>query len=62
MAKIFLIKELAPLVAGLACFFIHISSIAGWSELIRQVDVVWFEGVRWFGALTCDFWAETGEK
>jgi hypothetical protein len=31
-------------------------------ELKCQLDFLLFEGVRWFWDLTCDFWAENGER
>jgi hypothetical protein len=29
---------------------------------IRQLYFLWFEGVRWFWGLTCDFWGENAKK
>jgi hypothetical protein len=29
---------------------------------MRQLDVAWFQWVRWFWGLTSDFWAENGRK
>jgi hypothetical protein len=30
-------------------------------ELIRQLDLLSFVAVKWFGGLTCDFWAKFEE-
>jgi hypothetical protein len=46
----------------LPVFSIYISSIAVGVKLIRQLDLVSFEQVRWFGGLTCDFWAENAKN
>ena len=43
-------------------FLISVSSIAGSTELIRHVDVVLFEGVRWFGGLTCVFGGKNAQN
>src|SRR5215467_1378513 len=43
-------------------FFLTILSIATCEELIRQLDLLWFQRFRWFGGLTCVFWAEFEEK
>jgi hypothetical protein len=36
--------------------------IAGWRELIRQLDLVSFDRFRWFWDLTCGFWAENAKN
>ena len=33
-------------------FFDSVFSIADWVELLRNADVVYLHGVRWFGGLT----------
>ena len=39
-------------------FLAHVFSIAVGRKLIGHLDVAGGEGVRWFGGLTCVFWAE----
>jgi len=41
---------------------IYISSITVGTKLKCQLDLVVFQQVRWFGGLTCVFWAENGEN
>ena len=51
-----------PPAVGRGLFLISILSIADGGELTCQLYFIWFEGVRWFWGLTCDFWAENFEK
>src|SRR5260370_6000737 len=55
-------QRLSPGVSPGLTFFLSISIIAGGAELTCQADVVDESRVRWFGGLTCDFWAENAEK
>jgi hypothetical protein len=43
-------------------FLISILSIADGVELIRQLDFLLFDVVRWFLGLTCDLWAENAKS
>src|SRR5271163_4330623 len=49
------------MVSGLT-FFFTVLSIANSTKLNCQLDLMLLEGVRWFGGLTCDFWAEKGKR
>jgi hypothetical protein len=57
------LNDLAPeIVRGLFCFSIYISSIAVWTYLTCQLDLLLFVRVRWFLGLTCDFWAKNAKN
>jgi hypothetical protein len=43
-------------------FLIYIFIISDWVYLTCQLDLVLFVWFRWFGGLTCVFWAENAEK
>jgi hypothetical protein len=65
IAKIVFLNELAPegstsprgFLAFLYCF-----KYSGLRVTNLQLDLVLFVGFRWFWGLTCDFWAENGER
>jgi hypothetical protein len=60
MAEFPLLREKPRLGPGL--FLISNLIIEDWVELKCHADVADLLWVRWFGGLTCDFWAENGKR